>query len=154
MPIASDAWGVLYSASLAVIGWTLGSVIAFAIAKKYGKPLVQRIISLKQLEKTERLIPEGNIFFLIVFLTAIMPLDGLAYVLGLFTKIRIRTFTIATFIGLIPFCFMFAYLGTLPIIYQLIGFALAVSVLIVILMHLDKKQRKKNQIKKLKWYQI
>lgn len=145
MPIAAAVWGWIFAAILAVIGWTLGSVIAFTIAKKYGKPLVQKLISLKRLEKTEKLIPEGNIFFLVVFLTAIMPLDGLSYVLGLFTKIRIKTYALATFIGLIPFCFIFSYLGTLPIIYQLIGFTLAVIVLMLMLIHLDNKQRKKQK---------
>ena len=142
MPIASELWGVPTAAMLAVLGWTIGSVIAFWLARRYGRYFVEKIISFKIIERAEKLIPEEHIFLTIVFLTMVMPYDGLAYVLGLFTKIKMRTFFLATFAGLIPFAFVFSYLGTLPVIYQVTGFLLAVLILLFSILRAEKKYKR------------
>ena len=51
----------------------------------------------------------------------IVPVDILSYALGLFTDMKTRDFTIATIIGITPFSFVFAYLGSVPFQYQLIA---------------------------------
>ena len=142
MPIAAELWGVPTAAMLVVFGWTIGSVIAFWLARRYGRYFVEKIISLKTIERAERLIPEEHIFLTIVFLTMVMPYDGLAYVLGLFTKIKMRTFFLATFAGLIPSAFVFSYLGTLPVIYQITGFLLAILILLFSILRAEKKYKR------------
>ena len=143
MPVASGIWGWFAAAIFAVIGWTIGAWIAFWLAKKYGKHLIEKIVSLDKIEKAEDFIPEENIFLTIVFLRMVLPFDGLSYALGLFTKIKTRTYVTATFIGLIPFCFVFSYLGLMPLVYQLAGFLIAAIIVVVSLMQLYKNKRRK-----------
>jgi uncharacterized membrane protein YdjX (TVP38/TMEM64 family) len=140
IPLGTSLWGILVTTILSVIGWTIGAMIAFYIARKYGKPYVSKIISLEKLAKIEKLIPHKNIFLTIFFLRTIMPFDGLSYALGLISRINTKTFFWATFLGLIPFCFVISYLGTLPIIYLITGLTLAGLFLIVGILKVKKNQ--------------
>ncbi|MEA3329332.1 MAG: VTT domain-containing protein [Nanoarchaeota archaeon] len=129
IPLASALWGWIMAAVLTIIGWTIGATIAFFLARKYGAPLVRKIVSLEKLDELEHRIPEKNIFFTIVLLRMTVPFDGLSYLFGLFTKIKFKTYILATLIGFIPFTFVVAYLGTIELKFQLIAFAIALIIL-------------------------
>jgi len=116
---------VIVTTALSVVGWTIGAVIAFSLARRFGRPYVSKFLSLKKIEIVERLIPEGNLFLTIFFFRAVMPFDGLSYILGLFTKINFHTFFWATLLGLIPFCLVMSYLGSLPTVFLVVGLLLA-----------------------------
>lgn len=143
LPLASNIWGWFLAASLSIVGWTLGAIIAFALARKYGVPLVKRFISLERIAKLENRIPKENIFWSIVFLRMSIPVDILSYILGLFSHIRFRTYFLATLIGVSPFAFIFAFLGGLPFYYQIIALFLALLfILIGLLIGLKYKKKK------------
>ncbi len=144
MPIASNIWGWAITGILNVIGWTLGALIAFVLSRKYGVPLVKKFISLKNIEKFEKMIPEENIFWSIVFFRMSIPVDILSYLLGLFSHIKFRTYALATVIGVIPFAFVFAYAGTLQLRYQILAFLIAVIIILTSL-----KIRKIYKLKKM-----
>lgn len=122
IPIASNVFGWFYAGIFNIIGWFIGSVIVFFISRKYGIPLIKKFVSLDKLFKIESKIPKENLFFSVVVLRMIIPVDILSYALGLFSNIKFRTYALATFIGIIPFSFVFSYLGILPIWYQVLGF--------------------------------
>ena len=128
-PIASNIFGWLLTAILSIVGWTIGALIAFGLARKYGVILIKKFISLEQIGKYEKLIPEENIFWGIVFLRIAIPVDILSYVLGLFSHIKFRTYAIATLIGVSPASFIFAYVGTLELRFQIIAFLIAMMIL-------------------------
>ena len=119
VPIASNLWGWFLAGILSIIGWGLGALIAFWLAREFGLPLVKKIIPIKKIEELEKRIPQKNIFWSIIFLRMSIPVDILSYALGLFSHIRFKIYALATFIGIAPFAFIFAYLGALPIIYQI-----------------------------------
>lgn len=125
IPLASKLWGVAITTTLSTIGWTSGAMIAFYLARKFGRPFVSRIVKTERIEKIEKMMPEKNIFLTIFFIRTVMPFDGLSYALGLITKVSPKTFFWATFLGLIPFCFVIAFLGSLPVIFLASGLALA-----------------------------
>ncbi len=131
VPVASNLWGWFLTGILSVVGWTLGAVISFFLARKYGVPLVRKFVSLEKMSKFERLIPQENIFWSIVFLRMAVPVDVLSYVLGLFSNIKFRTYVFATLIGIAPMAFVIAFLGGLPFYYQLIGVIGSILILIV-----------------------
>src|SRR3989338_2054188 len=56
IPLASNIWGWQLAAIYSVIGWTIGDIIAFWLSRKYGKPLIKKLISLKDVEKLEKFI--------------------------------------------------------------------------------------------------
>ena len=145
-PIASNIFGWLLTAILSIVGWTIGALIAFGLARKYGVILIKKFISLEQIGKYEKLIPEENIFWSIVFLRIAVPVDILSYVLGLFSHIKFRTYAIATLIGVSPAAFIFAYVGTLELRFQIIAFLIAMMILSIgyLVKLLRKKYKKKS----------
>ena len=140
IPIASNIWGRVPTAIILIFGWTLGSIIVFWISRKYGVPLIKKFVSLEKINKLESKIPKENLFLDIVLLRMIIPVDILSYALGLFSKVKFKTYFLATIIGLIPFAFAFSFLGTVPFYYQLIGFF--VIGLIIVLIHEFYRKKK------------
>lgn len=139
--VPSNLWGWVIAAILSIIGWTIGSVIAFVIARKYGVNIVKKFIPLKEINKLEKRVPHEHLFLSVVFLRMIIPIDILSYVLGLFSKMKLRTYALATFIGIMPFAFILAYLGGLPVQYQVIAFLLGVTIFGIV--YLIKRKNKK-----------
>lgn len=147
LPIASNLWGWFTAAILSIVGWTIGALIAFVIARKYGIPIVKKFIPLEKIEHAEALVPKQNIFWSIVFLRMVIPVDILSYALGLFSKISYQRYLLATMIGVLPFAFVFSYLGKMPFYYQLI--ALLIAILIFLAgWFIATKYNQKNKSKK------
>jgi uncharacterized membrane protein YdjX (TVP38/TMEM64 family) len=119
--LAVGFWGIWIAVILTVFAWTLGSVIAFLLARRFGVPIVRRFVSLENIYKFEERVKIGSGFWNVVFLRMILPVDVLSYALGLFSRIGFWTYALATFIGVIPFAFVFAYLGEVPYFYQVIA---------------------------------
>jgi uncharacterized membrane protein YdjX (TVP38/TMEM64 family) len=117
--IATSIWGWFLAGIITLISWTIGAIIAFVLARKYGIPLIRKFVPLNKLYKLESKILKYNKFFSIVFLRAIIPVDILSYALGLFTSIKFWTYTLATIIGMIPFIFIYTYFGSISFSYQI-----------------------------------
>ena len=139
LPVASNVFGWFNSAIFNIMGWFLGSVIVFYISRKYGVPLIKKFVSLEKINKLESKIPKENLFLDIVLLRMILPVDILSYALGLFSKVKFKTYALATLIGITPFAFVFSYLGIVNIYYQIIGFF--VIGLIIVLIHEFRKKK-------------
>jgi len=149
LPVASNVWGWYWAAILSIIGWVIGAIIAFEIARKFGVPLVKKLVPLEQIYKIEKKIPTEHVFLSVVLLRITIPVDLLSYALGLFSSIKRKDYILATTIGVIPFGFILAYIGTLPFFYQIIGIIIAfVIILIGILSIYNKKRIKDYKIKK------
>ncbi len=129
--LASNLWGVFISAFLSIIGWTIGATIAFILARKYGVVLVRRIISLEKLHKIESKVPKEDVFWGIVILRIVLPVDVLSYALGLFSKISLKRYFLATLIGVTPFAFIFAYFGGLSFYIQMIFIVVTILMSVV-----------------------
>lgn len=151
-PLASGLWGVFIAGALGTIGWTIGAVVAFFLARKYGVSLVKRFVPMKNIYHFQDKVPEKNVFWTVVLIRVVSPID-ISYLMGLFSKMRLSHFALATFIGLIPFTFMTAYIGTASSFYQLIFMIIALSAfaLVIIVLYLENKgKRSKISDKKVK----
>ena len=111
VPMAATFIGPFASAVISVLSWTLGAVVAFLIARYWGRPVLARLVDMKEIDRFGKYIPEGNEFVLLVLLRMLIPVDVLSYAVGLLSKIRLRTYALATLIGVTPFTFLFAYGG-------------------------------------------
>lgn len=131
IPLATYSYGWVQTGFLILTGQFIGDIIAFAISRKYGLPLVSKLISLEEIEKYQKVLPEGNIFWAIVLIRIAIPVDVLNYVFGLFEKIKFRTFAFATLLGLIPGSFALSYIGSLETKYQIIALIMAIIVLLI-----------------------
>lgn len=121
IPIASQLWGPVLSALYSIIGWMVGAMIAFWIARTYGYERVRRLTKIEKLQRYISLIPEKNLFWTVVFMRIVLPVDVLSYALGLFSTMSLWSYALATLIGITPFAFVFAYTAHLPLWLQAIA---------------------------------
>jgi len=121
IPVAVLIWGSFTTAVLSILGWMLGSLFAFWIARRYGRRVVEHFVNLEKITRIEKMIPNEHLFISIILLRMALPVDILSYTLGMFTNIRFPTYFWATLIGITPFAFIFAYAATLPVSYQIIA---------------------------------
>lgn len=141
IPVASNIFGWFPTAIFNIVGWFLGSIIVFWISRKYGVPLIKKFISLEKINKLESKIPKENLFIDIILLRMIIPVDVLSYALGLFSKVDFKTYAWATIIGITPFAFVFSYLGTVSVYYQIFGFIFIILLVVLITKFYRKKKR-------------
>jgi len=74
------AWGVVYS----MIGLTIGSWIAFMLARMLGRPLVERMVSAETIQRYDYVMKHKGLWLaFLMFLIPGFPKDFLCYLLGL-----------------------------------------------------------------------
>jgi uncharacterized membrane protein YdjX (TVP38/TMEM64 family) len=139
LPIAVALWGSFWAATTSVIGWTIGGMIAFILAQWGGKRFVKKLFKTEQIKRMSKMIPKRNLFWSVVFLRSILPVDLLSYALGLFTEMNWWSYFFATLIGVAPFAYIFAYSVKLPINLQIIG-GIGVFIFIVLSYRTIKKK--------------
>ncbi len=111
VPLVAPILGPFVTGMASTIGWLLGAVIAFLIARYGGRPLVARFVNLEAVNHLEARLPPDAQFLVLVVLRIVVPVDILSYALGLFSQVSLATYTLATLIGISWFSFAFAYLG-------------------------------------------
>ncbi|SDD40882.1 TVP38/TMEM64 family inner membrane protein YdjZ [Sporomusa acidovorans DSM 3132] len=109
----SNAWifGWKYGALYSWFGALLGAALDFGIARWYGRPVVERFISAKFLNFTDRFFKRHGIFA--VFITRLVPLipfKVISYGAGL-TQLTLYEFAAATAIGQTPAIILYSILG-------------------------------------------
>lgn len=131
LPVASMMWGAFVAALLSIIGWTIGGVGAYALARHWGKPVVERMVGEEKLAQFSSRVPQRFVFWWVVGMRMIVSVDVLSYVLGVLVPMSYGSYALATLIGVTPFAFIFAYSTTLPFAYLVaaITFALGMSAL-------------------------
>jgi uncharacterized membrane protein YdjX (TVP38/TMEM64 family) len=73
-------WGILYS----TIGLTLGSWIAFLLARLAGRPLVEKVVKTQTIKRYDYVMKHKGLFLaFLMFLLPGFPKDILCYLLGL-----------------------------------------------------------------------
>lgn len=95
--IFGPVWGIFYN----YIGICLGSFIAFLISKRYGQPLVEKMLSKRVFEKYSKILNDGKVFdriFTIGIFGPIAPDDALCYLAGL-TKMSWKKFLLIILLG-------------------------------------------------------
>ncbi|MCM8711497.1 TVP38/TMEM64 family protein [Clostridium sp. SYSU_GA19001] len=110
------AGGYIYGTALggviSLIGISLGSAAVYSISRLFGKPLIRKIISNKQLNFFHKLLKLGSINFVVFLLYLIpgIPKDVLAYICGI-SDINFRNFILYSTLGRIPGIFISAFFG-------------------------------------------
>lgn len=99
LPIFGWFWTFVYS----FIGMTIGSTIAFLIARRYREPVVKHFVPLQQMHKWEGKMSSKTEFFTFLTLRFVTNpvFDFMSYVAGL-SKISFWKFFLATLITLLP----------------------------------------------------
>jgi uncharacterized membrane protein YdjX (TVP38/TMEM64 family) len=109
------AAGYLYGAGvgtlLSLTGTALGSLVAFGLARLFGRPLVERVVPPEWLSRLDAGAQKrGLLFFLIVYLLPFLPDDMACYVAGL-TSIPIPALMAVAVLGRAPGLWVSCWLG-------------------------------------------
>jgi len=100
-------WGTFYS----VLGTALGSLVAFALARVYGRALVERLVPSQTLAWLDAGAQRrGLFFFVLIFLLPFLPDDLACFVAGL-TPIPIPALMLAVLAGRPPGILVSCWLG-------------------------------------------
>lgn len=110
LPVAARVFGIWITAILSIIGWWIGCLIAFQIAR-FGRKYLEKVTSLEAVDKMEQKIPKDIGFAGIVILRMVFPVDVTSFALGLLKHLSFSTYAIASLIGIIPFAFVWSYAG-------------------------------------------
>ncbi len=125
--VSGFIFGPILGTLLNMIGLVIGSYFAFVLARKLGRPFVEKILNKKIIKKFDKLFLEKGIFALfLVYLLPFFPDDAICYIAGL-TRIKIKTLIIISALGRFP--------GFL--ILNLVGAGMAYSNIIFIIIFLS-----------------
>src|SRR5512139_60046 len=106
--------GVLY----AFIGLTIGSALCMILGRRFGRPLVDRLIDPKSMATFDRFTEKrGPVFFFIIFVMPWVPDDLACYAIGLShlsLKLMIPLAAIGRMPSVIVQCWLVAYATVLP----------------------------------------
>ena len=95
--IFGPVWGFVYN----YVGISIGSVLAFLLSKRYGKPFVRNMIGGKNYDKYIGWLNKGSAFdkaFAAAIFFPVAPDDLLCYIAGL-TKMTLKKFAIIIILG-------------------------------------------------------
>jgi uncharacterized membrane protein YdjX (TVP38/TMEM64 family) len=99
--------GTLYP----MIGMVIGSFITFSLSRRFGRPLVIRLIGKQSMARMDDLVRRGGaLFFFLIWLLPFAP-DDLACVAAGLTPMPIRQFLILMTLGRLPGVFVSVLVG-------------------------------------------
>lgn len=109
IPIAATSFGPFWAAVYSIIGWTLGSVIAFVLARTLKRATLSDSELFERLHAYEERVPVHYRYGLIILLRMALPVDLLSYALAFGSTITFWPFVSTTLIGITPLTFIFTY---------------------------------------------
>lgn len=139
--------GPVKATIFSLIGGWLGGLIAFAIARKFGRPIVIRLVGKKEMNGIDKLTSELGIQALwILRILGGALFDAISYAAGL-TNLSVKQFLVTTIVGPIPAAFLVYFLvrnttNILPILIRVA--AVSYIGLIVCFVFLLISRRKKD----------
>jgi uncharacterized membrane protein YdjX (TVP38/TMEM64 family) len=110
VPVAIHTWGKLACAALLWLGWILGGICAYGIARFWGRPVVRRLTSHKGLARYEERISQRTPFGLVLLFQLAVPSEIPGYVLGL-ARYGLRRYLVVLALAELPYAVGTAYFG-------------------------------------------
>jgi len=95
-------FGALAGTAYSLVGATIGSVVAFALARRFGRPFVEAVIHDDVLETFDGLVARnGSLALFLVFLVPGLPDDAICLLGGL-TRLSIPKLVVISLLGRLP----------------------------------------------------
>jgi uncharacterized membrane protein YdjX (TVP38/TMEM64 family) len=112
--------------ALTTFGWTAGSLIAFALARRYGRRVVCYFVEECKIDNWANILPKRALFWYLIFARIFLPIDMISYAVGVFTNMTWPSYIIATIAGSAVSAAIFSFGARLPITWQVIVGLLAI----------------------------
>lgn len=104
------AFGPLWGTLAALVGATIRACTEFAVARLLGREAVARLLKGKVAALDQKIGENGFQAVLLIRVIPNVPFDLQNYGLG-FSRVTFVPYALGTFLGMIPGCFAFVYLG-------------------------------------------
>jgi len=128
------------------LGSTVGGILSYSIARLGGRPLVEKFVKKKTIALAgEWFARRGRLAILLGRLIPFVPFDAVSYFAGL-AKMKIHTFTILTFLGSIPRCLFYAYMGEMIVQYNILALIVLSVVCILVFLASRRKQKESSRL--------
>jgi uncharacterized membrane protein YdjX (TVP38/TMEM64 family) len=109
--VAGYLYGPWLGTLLSMIGTLIGAGMAMWLARRYGRPLVQRFVSREWLDRLDRLVKRrGPAIFFYIFLFPFLPDDAACFAAGL-TSLPLGELMLLVLVGRLPGVFIPNWLG-------------------------------------------
>jgi uncharacterized membrane protein YdjX (TVP38/TMEM64 family) len=109
--VGGYVYGISFGFIFSTLGFALGSLVAFELARILGRPFVEKFVNQKLIKKFEFLTTDtGATLCFLLFLIPGFPKDVLCYLLGL-SRMRLRTFLVLSTLGRMPGTFLLTLQG-------------------------------------------
>ncbi len=106
-------FGTFWGGLLSWISVLVSAALCFGLARRWGRPLVERVVSPRALRRADGLfLRHGAFAVLLARLLPFTAFDLLSFAAGL-TPMRLLPFLVATAIGMTPAIFLMAWAGDL-----------------------------------------
>ena len=142
LPVAATAWGPFWAGVLSIFAWFIGSLVAFFVGRHVGRPILHIFTDMARFESVGRRISSPHLFWSIVFLRMVLPVDVLSYAIGTMTKIPFKVYAVASFIGIIPMAFLLSYAVVFPI--WLVAIAIFIVYILIHIIGINMKKYEKT----------
>lgn len=114
-PVTAVVSGLLYGpwlgAFYSIIGASIGSIVAIFLSRRYGRPVVERFVSRKVIDKFDQYTQKtGYLPFIILFVLPGFPDDALCFIAGL-TKLDWKILAFIGSLGRLPGILMLTTTG-------------------------------------------
>lgn len=146
--LGGTIFGPVKGTLITSIGFWISGTIAFYLSRFLGKDFVQGILGKKMIKAEANIEKDGFRIITMLRMIPVLPYDPFSYACG-FTKIKYRTFIIASVIGVLPETICYSVLGKNfknPLSVQ---FLLPIGILLVgvivskpLMNHFNKKKEK------------
>jgi len=126
-------------------GLIIGSVLAFYIARKGGKPIIEKLLGKEWMLRVDKWVEKnGAKAIFLTRLIPIVPFDLISYIAGI-TRLEFKTYFLTTVLGAFPRCLLLAVVGaSVKEVLAFIGVGLEVTFMVgiigfIILAYCDRK---------------
>ncbi|SHE54190.1 TVP38/TMEM64 family protein [Caloramator proteoclasticus] len=108
--ISGLTFGNLIGTLLTCVGVTLSGILAYFIAKYFGREFVECILKRRKIDINSLIKKEGLFYIISLRLIPIFPFDAVSYASGLM-DVNFKDFVFGTFLGSLPGAFIYTFLG-------------------------------------------
>jgi uncharacterized membrane protein YdjX (TVP38/TMEM64 family) len=109
--VSGYLFGVWLGTLYAAIGIAIGSLLNFALARRFGRPVLARLLNPRTLQRLDDLANRGGaLFFFLIWLLPFVP-DDLACLASGLTPMSVRRFLILMVIGRVPGILVSTWVG-------------------------------------------
>lgn len=110
VPVGIEAWGEIGCLLLLWVGWFLGGVLSYTIGRRFGRPVVARLIAEQDLSAFEQRMSRNTGFVAALLVQLAFPSDVVGYVFGLLQFPR-RVYLAALLCAELPYAAGTVFLG-------------------------------------------